>query len=543
MNVSNVNTATGLAFTVVALAVSLIVSLKWLRVAQREHYVQGYVFRFAVRWYASRDMAINATLSFFVFLFIFIALSRPALNSGVIDAFVGTAILSLILPIGLGYHGRTSKLNWTRRLKALFGVVVAINLLYALIAQALGLAAPMGVAEMGLSFLFVEAGIYIMAPIEDKKFAPFIVSARKKLQEVDPLIVGITGSYGKTSTKNYLATLTEGSMRVFATPASFNNRGGLTRAINENLLPGTDLFIAEMGTYGKGEIANLCSWCPPKISALTALGPVHLERFGTEEKILEAKLEITVTAETVVVQVDDIRLAKAASDLEAAGKKVIRVSGKDMSKDVAVLDDSEGNHVVYVGGRRIGSTDVQVANSNLAVAVAIAIEAEVSEEEIGGRLSLITPTKNRCVIETNDRGVTVVDDTYNSNPTGARYALGLGISRRLIGGRLIYVTPGMIELGDKQYEENRALGGDVAQSADFIVIVGKTNLRALKAGALNTIRSSISAGKDTGDTLTVTSKCRIVEVRSREKAVEWVRENSQSGDVVVYENDLPDHFA
>ncbi len=543
MNVANVNTATGLAFTVVAFVISLLVSLKWLRVAQREHYVQGYVFRFAVRWHTSRDNALNATLSFFVFLFIFIALSRPTLNSGVIDSFVGTAILSLILPIGLGFRGRSSKLNWTRRLKALFGVVAGINLLYALIALALGLAAPMGVAEMGLTFLFVEVAIYVMGPIEDKKFAPFIVSAQRKLQEVDPTIVGITGSYGKTSTKNYLATLTEGSLRVFATPASFNNRGGLTRAINENLLPGTDLFIAEMGTYGKGEIASLCSWCPPKISALTALGPVHLERFGTEDKILEAKLEITVTAETVVVQVDDLRLAKAASELEESGKKVIRVSGKDISKDVAVLDDSEGNHVVYVRGRRVGATQVQVANSNLAVAVAIAIEVGVSEEEIGSRLSLIAPTKNRCVIETNDRGVTVVDDTYNSNPTGARFALSLGVSKRLVGGRLIYVTPGMIELGDRQYEENRALGSEVAQVADFIVVVGKTNLRALRTGALATIRAAISAKAGGGDTLTATSKCRVIEVRSREKAVEWVRENSRSGDVVVYENDLPDHFA
>lgn len=543
MNVSNVNTATGSAFTVVAFAVSIIVSLKWLRVAQREHYVQGYVFRFATRWYASRDMALNATLSFFVFLFVFIALSRPTLNSGVIDSFVGTMILSLILPIGLGYRGRTSKLNWTRRLKALFGVVVGVNLLYALIAQVLGLAASMGVAEMGFAFLLVEVAIYIMQPIEDKKFAPFIASASKKLKEVDPTIVGITGSYGKTSTKNYLATLTEGSLRVFATPASFNNRGGLTRAINENLLAGTDLFIAEMGTYGKGEIASLCSWCPPKISALTALGPVHLERFGTEEKILEAKLEITASAETIVVQVDDLRLAQAATDLETSGKKVIRVSGRDLSKDVTVLDDSEGNHVVYVKGRRIGSTDVQVANSNLAVAVAIALEVGVSEDVLGDRLTLIKPTKNRCVIETNDRGVTVVDDTYNSNPTGARFALGLGASKRLVGGRLVYVTPGMIELGDRQYEENRALGGEVAQSADFLLIVGKTNLRALRAGALNTIRSSNTSKSDSGNTLTVTSKCRIIEVRSREKAVEWVRENSQSGDVVIYENDLPDHFA
>ena len=101
----------------------------------------------------------------------------------------------------------------------------------------------------------------------------------------------------------------------------------------------------------------------------------------------------------------------------------------------------------------------------------------------------------------------------------------------------------MIELGDRQYDENRALGSEVAQVANFLVVVGKTNLRALKAGALATIRSNIATKRADGDTLTIATNCRIIEVRNREKAVEWVRENSQSGDVVVYENDLPDHFA
>ena len=71
------------------------------------------------------------------------------------------------------------------------------------------------------------------------------------------------------------------------------------RAVNEQLTPGTDVFVAEMGTYGKGEIAELCRWCPPSIAVITAIGPVHLERFKTEEAIVEAKAEITTTAHTV----------------------------------------------------------------------------------------------------------------------------------------------------------------------------------------------------------------------------------------------------
>ena len=105
-------------------------------------------------------------------------------------------------------------------------------------------------------------------------------------------MVAITGSYGKTTTKQYTAHLLSGSFRVVASPASFNNRMGLARAINEQLAPGTEVFIAEMGTYGRGEIAELCTWIRPEVSAIVAIGPVHLERFKTEERIVSAKSEI-----------------------------------------------------------------------------------------------------------------------------------------------------------------------------------------------------------------------------------------------------------
>src|SRR6202035_5977429 len=94
------------------------------------------------------------------------------------------------------------------------------------------------------------------------------------------------------STKGYAAHLLGGSLTVVASPASFNNRAGLARAVNEHLTQGTEVFVAEMGTYGRGEIAELCSWVRPDVAVITAVGPVHLERFGSEERVLEAKAEI-----------------------------------------------------------------------------------------------------------------------------------------------------------------------------------------------------------------------------------------------------------
>jgi UDP-N-acetylmuramoyl-tripeptide--D-alanyl-D-alanine ligase len=122
---------------------------------------------------------------------------------------------------------------------------------------------------------------------------------------------------------------------------------------------------------------------------------------------------------------------------------------------------------------------------------------------------------------TTDAGVVVIDDTYNANPAGARAALA-ALSRRGSGRRVV-VTPGMIELGPRQYEENSAFAAKAAEVATDLVIVGRTNRRALLEGA---------AG----------GRVSVNVVDSRDEAVAWVRSTLESGDVVVYENDLPDHY-
>src|ERR1019366_4571845 len=145
----------------------------------------------------------------------------------------------------------------------------------------------------------------LLRPVEARLSKRFVDEASKRLIAVDPKVVAITGSYGKTSTKGYVAHLLSGRFRVLATPRSFNNQAGLARTVNELLLPGTEVFIAEMGTYGVGEIASMVEWVRPDVSVLTAIGPVHLERFETLETTLRAKSEIAEDAEVVVVNIDD----------------------------------------------------------------------------------------------------------------------------------------------------------------------------------------------------------------------------------------------
>ena len=185
-------------------------------------------------------------------------------------------------PPVLGVRGRTSPLAFTRRLRLLAAVWLVLQ---ARRDRRRGTGAPR--RALG--------GPRCRAPCHSWSMPPVPCSARSSAgwsrptsrrrglacRRWHPIVVAITGSFGKTSTKQHVAHLVAGSRTVVASPASFNNRAGLARAVNEQLTPGTDVFVAEMGTYGKGEIADLCRWCPPAIAVITAIGPVHLERFKT----------------------------------------------------------------------------------------------------------------------------------------------------------------------------------------------------------------------------------------------------------------------
>ena len=495
-----------------ALVATGLAGLRWLRVAQREHYLPGAATRFAGRWWstgASRLLAIAPAVGFLL------SFGSPLAGGiGVLGVTAG--------PYGLSVRGRTSKLAWTRRLRTLAAVWAALQIVVVAAGALAGRAAPAAVLGALAVPLLVDAALLITKPIEDRLAQPFVHTASIRLRQVAPVVVGITGSYGKTSTKNHVAHLLSGSKAVVPTPRSFNNRAGLARAINEQLALGTDVFVAEMGTYGPGEIAEMVAWCPPAISVITAIGPVHLERMKTEEAIARAKEEILAPAATAVLNVDVPLLRPVADRARAAGKRVVGVSGLDPAADVAVIDGS-----VLVGGRPIAAVNAAAASAtNVACAVAVALELGVTDAEIADRLATLPPTENRRVVgQSADRGFTTIDDTFNANPAGARAAIELlATTAATTGGRQVIVTPGMVELGARQADENRALGEAAGRQCDHVIVVGHTNRRALVDGVR-------AAGR---------AELHLVETRP--EAVDWVRAHLHEGDVVLYENDLPDNY-
>ena len=340
-----------------------VTSLRWLRVAQREHYLSGSVSRFEGRWLVARP--VNLALGLITAGLIGTGVAWPVL-------WIPAAVGLVLFPLGLGLRGHTSKLAWTRRLRTLAGVTLALAVLVLAVTAAVGIW-PVGVALVALlAPQLVDKAAWILGPIERRLLDPYVTKAKARLAQVAPDVVAITGSYGKTTTKQHLKALLDQQFEVCASPASYNNTAGLSRTVNEHLHPGTDVLIAEMGMYDVGEIAALCAWIRPRVGVITAIGPVHLERLGTIDRVVQAKREILDTAQVAVLNVDDPRLAALADEV-AATHAVIRCGSSGDGLDVAVRPVGGTRVCIETAGHQV---EVDVAEgthlTNLACAVGAA---------------------------------------------------------------------------------------------------------------------------------------------------------------------------
>ena len=490
-----------------------IAGLRWLRVAQREHYLAGEVTKFAIRWWRVGHR--NSLLLL------------VAVASAVASAFVPwLAVVSIeattLGPLGLSMRGRTSQLAWTRRMKT----VAAVSCLLVAVIVGVGIAGGFGVVAVGVVAVLlpvvIDMSLLVLAPIERRAAAKYVTSARQRLDRISPTRVAITGSYGKTTIKGYVRHLAGTTKAVVASPASFNNTGGLSRTVNEMLGPDTEVFVAEMGTYGPGEIRDLCSWVRPDIAVLCNIGPVHLERFGTLDVVVASKAEIFEDASTCIVNVDAYGLAQVAESLRSSGKSVMTCSTSRVTgADIVVATHDTSSTIDIKGFQHEVTLPAQAAPENVACAIAVALSLDVEIETIVSLLPTIPGADHRCQVSVTPTGVTVVDDTYNSNPAGA--AAALDALAAVETKRRVVVTPGMVELGPQQASANTDFGAAAAALATDVIIVGETNRASLTAGSAR-------------------ATATVHHVTTRNEAVEWVKANLGPGDAVLYENDLPDHY-
>ena len=545
---------------VVSLLAVAIADFRWLRVIQREHYIPGSAATVAMRWARRRPpnqvLAPAGALAALLALF-----GRP--QAVALGAAVVAAVAVVAFPAGMPLLVREQRLARTPRLTRLAACTLVLEALIA--AAVISLGAPGGTAVLAAAVpVVIDAAALAMRPVEARLARKYRTSAQAALSRVGPRVIAVTGSYGKTSTKNHIADLLTGSFNVVASPASYNNDSGLCRTVNQHLGPHTQVLVAEMGTYGPGEIRAMCSWVKPEIGIITAIGPMHLERMKTLDNVVRAKSEILEDVRVAILNVDDERLAELAERVD--GPEVWRCGARRQRDLTVSLERENGSVTVRFRGEVTGSfpSPPGLHLPNIGCAVAAALAAGAPPDRVVARLSELSAPAHRAVRGVADSGVVVIDDTYNSNPEGAARALemleaateggggegggrggggeaggrggggegegrggggeaggrgggGAGEGRR----RRAVVTPGMVELGPVQDEANRDFAAAVAKADAVLVVVGWTNRRALMAGA---------AGGE------------IVTVGSRPAARNWIRSNLGAGDGVLWENDLPNHY-
>lgn len=355
-----------------------------------------------------------------------------------------------------------------------------------------------------------------------------------KWKEVSPFVIGITGSYGKSSTKDILAHLLQVTLGpTFWPKKGINTEMGITREIRTHLKKGIKYAVIEMAAYGPGSIKKLCTLTPPHAAIITGIGSAHLERFGSEETIKKSKAELAQALPSTGILVCNGDNVGARWIAQENPKKLVLLYGFEKEKgplDCWISEEKTfPNGMTFTltwKGRNYEAFTPLFGNHsllNIAAAFTLACTLGADPLYLIAAIRNLEPIDNRLQVKKRGK-ITFIHDAYNSNPIGFSAALNLLSS--LPGKRRIVMTPGMIELGPQQESENCRIGKMTATVCQLALIVGKTNRDALMQGL-------ISGGM---------AKEHILLCHSRTHAFETIEKQLQDDDIVLIENDLPDIY-
>lgn len=417
----------------------------------------------------------------------------------------------------------------TARVKRLIGVHAAVLLvLYHFVAPLMNVFGCAAVTVL-LPVILALSGL-LAWPIERFIFYLYFNDARKRLLENDKLIrIGITGSYGKTSVKFILNTILSQKYNVLCTPSSFNTPMGVTRIVRERLEPAHQVFIGEMGARHVGEIKELCKLVNPHIGILTAVGPQHLDTFRTIERITKTKYELieALPKDGFAVFSSDNAIVSELYRKTSLNKAIVGDEGSDAWADEVELSPSGSTFTLHLKGCEpfrcqtvmLGEHNIR----NIVACCAVARYLDLSQQQIARGISLLKPVEHRLQLLRSAGGITIIDDAFNTNPRSSKIALDV---LRAFPGRRIIVTPGMVELGKDEDKYNRTFGEQMASSADLVFLVGKKHTKPIFDGL-------VSQGYQ---------KENIYVTSSLDEAIRLLNPMMRDGDVILYENDLPDHY-
>lgn len=513
----------------------LLISPKFLHMLQQNRYNRGYRY---IKWIIKnyKDNFLNLNLIFFIFI---LTGFSEKLNN--ITPYIFIIICFFLTYISLQKRKKEQAklpLKYTARIKRIILTQTIFYLIPIIIFFIIFNTKYLSIYYLILGLLsYFNCLILILInfmnrPLEYLVGQHFRKSAVAKLNSMTNMeVIGVTGSYGKTSTKNILYDILNVNFNVFKTPANYNTPFGLMITINEYLDQYNDYFIAEMGACKKGEIKELCDLVHPKYGIITRIGLAHLETFGSEEIIQSTKFELIESlpsdglgilngddekqlnyrikndCQIRWIGIDNHNVDCYAKDLELTYKGTkFKVKFKDDKKEYDFETKLLGRNNIYniLGGITLGKY------------------LGMKIEDLQKAVKRIEPIEHRLSM-TKYYDINIIDDAYNSNPMGCKMALEV---LNMMPGKHVIVTPGMIEVGVKEYEVNKEFGRQIADNTDEVILIGEEKTKPIYEGLIekNYPKDKIHILNDVMDAFPLMLKLK------------------ESSTYVLLENDLPDSF-
>lgn len=381
------------------------------------------------------------------------------------------------------------------------------------------------------NFVVLIANI-INKPIEKSVANYYKRKAINKLKSMNNMkVIGITGSYGKTSSKNILSDILNIKYNATPTPKNFNTPLGLIITINNHLDKFSDMFIAEMGAFKKGEIKELCDLVHPTYGILTKIGTAHLDSFGSQKNIQQGKFELIESLPN-----DGIGILNGDDELQVKYKlknkcKILWIGIHNKDVDVRA-DNIKLTHqgttfdCYFKGDKKKYKFETKLLGEanvyNILAGIALGYELGISVEQLQVGVKKVNPVEHR--LELKKYGdINIIDDAYNSNPVGSKMALDV---LKMMPGKKIVVTPGMIELADQEYALNKKFGEYIAGSVDEVILVGEKQTKPIQDGL-----KSKKFPKE-----------KIHILNDVKEAFPLMQKLKEKDTYVLLENDLPDIF-
>jgi len=400
-----------------------------------------------------------------------------------------------------------------------------------------------------LPFMLIVVN-FCLQPFEDAVQAGYWKEAHEKVLDYQPKVIGITGSYGKTSIKHILGHILKTQAPTLITPGSVNTPMGITRVIREELEPTHQYLVVEMGAYGPGSIKRLCDLTPPDLGIIASIGHAHYERFKSLDTVAQAKFELAEAVINknpdqgrVIIHERTLRFAHArkmkaeyplnfivagdAVNPQKSAKEVSYIQPKDLQIQ-KIEQRTKGIAITFEYKNVIYSPEIPIFGihhgHNVALAFATALELGIEADDIQDALSSVPQIQHRLEVKKQPGGTLLIDDAYNSNPIGFQSALNL-LATITQSGRKILITPGMVELGVAHNDAHEKIGESAGEVCDICLVVSPARIPTFVKGFKST-----GAGKT------------FLEFDSFKDAQSWYAKNKQDGDILLIENDLPDMY-